>query len=362
METLAGIVFSYLMDKLIGRMGDSYHSKKEEKELKKAIVELKQWINDQENQASAVASESFRSTFEHHQILEKMLKYIVNPFDVSQSELEFLNQIIRKHSDVHEICEDDICVIQQFYRGLLNKIKGIYFTKSSNKLNVIFSLMYNIDRNMVDMILRMDQQYKEITNKIYSVDERIKQEGHLLHTDRAKNEDLHYLTIEEKKYKMSGLVELAIEKKEYIKAANLKKDIAEICRNQGEERNAHLLEHSAFLLLQEEYCRRAMIELSYFDSYDLPLNVEILKVALTDLASYSKNQELYDFFAFYIELGIRLCKAQDQEDDAYLMRHELDKYKTKPLSEEEVRQAYTNIKEEYKKQCHIHNWNEAHGA
>lgn len=73
------------------------------------------------------------------------------------------------------------------------------------------------------------------------------------------------------KYRLTQMAERAMEEKNYETAANYKEEIACICHNQGKERDAYLLEHSAYELRQLNIYHNANFDVSFFQPDETPM-------------------------------------------------------------------------------------------
>ena len=155
------------------------------------------------------------------------------------------------------------------------------------------------------------------------------------------------LQFENQKYRLTQMAEQAMEEMNYETAANYKEEIACICHNQGKERDAYLLEHSAYELRQLHIYHIANFDVSFFRPDETP-NVEIMKSALIELASSNKENESKALFSFFTDTNLQICQAQGKERDAYLLKCELQKNSnTVPLSKSETEEAYQAIKRIY---------------
>lgn len=117
----------------------------------------------------------------------------------------------------------------------------------------------------------------------------------------------YQLTVEAKKYISEG---------NYLAGANTFAAIAAICKTQGKTADAHRCEVQAFHCRQRYFLKKANIKPDVFTS--LPV-VEVLQVALTELAEKAARKKNYHENVFYLELNSALCKAQGKERDAYLL-------------------------------------------
>lgn len=177
---------------------------------------------------------------------------------------------------------------------------------------------------------------------IFNLSQFLDKEVFVMYEDSNKNE----IQNEFLKHKLSKMVEQALKEKEFEAAAEYKDEIARICHQQGKERDAYFLEHSAYELRQLHIYQLAKMDVSYFEP-EIP-DVELLKSALTELAQSNREQNNFALFAYVKAISLRICRAQGKERDAYLLECELAKYANQlPLSEEKEREAIQQIKRMY---------------
>lgn len=124
--------------------------------------------------------------------------------------------------------------------------------------------------------------------------------------------------IERHKYSLTQDANRAARRGDYAEARRLKLELASICRSQGKTDDAYLLEHDAFLDEQRWIYKQADISTSCFSK--LPY-VEKLKGALTEGASWAEGMGQTDYAVSFKQLNARICRAQGQERNAYLLEH-----------------------------------------
>lgn len=122
--------------------------------------------------------------------------------------------------------------------------------------------------------------------------------------------------IEMEKYQLTKKMEEARGRNDFERVIQLAKEIARICRSQGKEFDAYLLDHEAFRYTQKIIYRDAEISIKPFD--DVPY-VEKLKEAMTKAADQAMAAKQIDFVVCYKRLLARICRIQGKESDAYLL-------------------------------------------
>ncbi len=122
--------------------------------------------------------------------------------------------------------------------------------------------------------------------------------------------------IEMEKYGLTKKMEDAYMRGAFKEAMGLAYKLAGICRGQGKESDARMLEHEAFLFQQKQIYQDAAVSTNAFA--DVPY-VEKLKDAMTEAADQAAADGQMDYAACYKRLTARLCKAQGKERDSYLL-------------------------------------------
>lgn len=150
---------------------------------------------------------------------------------------------------------------------------------------------------------------------------------HDLNIDLAPYNEVQNVSIpeiEREKYRLTLAAKEHIQREEYEEAANTLAENAFICRNQGKERDAYLLEHKAFLCRQMSIYQRAGFDIGIFSA--IPY-AEVLQTALTELADDSFTGQDYGGYYYFKMLNARLCRAQGKERDAFLLEQSAAEYK-----------------------------------
>ena len=122
--------------------------------------------------------------------------------------------------------------------------------------------------------------------------------------------------IEREKYYLTVEAQRAVKQGDYGEAARIFREIAKICHRQGKEHDAYLNEHEAFRMDQLLIYRKAKIPLTAFAKTPY---AEKLKEALDDGAGWADAMGQTDYSAAFRMLSARICRAQGQERDAYLL-------------------------------------------
>ncbi len=343
----AEYVVEYLIDKLCGKVYGDHLKKHDKLELEKEIKDIKLWINEfiERNETSIIATGEFDNYLCHNAILDTMLEYVTKPEKSANGEEDFLIKIINNFKGTRQLSVNDSMIVKELFRGLLSRIKDIYYNKVPDHMKILLYAIFQIHLELNE-VHRILQRLSELNTN--SVEQKIIYDPNQVYSNKWEEKDNTYIDEEAQKYRLSWLAEHAIQKENYLDAAELKYKIAQICRKQGKERDAYLLEHSAFELQERQVYRLAQADLSFFDPEDIPPNVEILKTALTELARQSESNNRHDLFAFYTEIGLRICQAQHKEQDVYLMQTEFEKYRhCLPLANDLKQEAYALIKRTY---------------
>lgn len=125
--------------------------------------------------------------------------------------------------------------------------------------------------------------------------------------------------LEREKYQLTMAAQCAKKRNDYATAIRNLKQIAEICHRQGKERDAYLLEHESFLLEQELIYKRANISTAAFAQ--MPY-AEKLKTALSEGADWAIAMDQVGYAVAFKKLNARICRAQGQEQNAYMLEHD----------------------------------------
>lgn len=129
--------------------------------------------------------------------------------------------------------------------------------------------------------------------------------------------------IEIKKYHLSCEANQYIHDERYKEAGETKLQLARICREQGEERSAYLLEHGAYECLQMDIFQKAGFPFKNLNG--VVLCVEILKRTLTEMAEQALRDCNYSENIFCMEWNEKLCRTQEKEKDAYILHCAIEK-------------------------------------
>lgn len=105
----------------------------------------------------------------------------------------------------------------------------------------------------------------------------------------------------------------------------LSEKLADVLHKVHEDDHAYEVEHTAFLFQQAHICRKADIPLSCFGGKTPCL--EYLKNALTSEADLALEKNEYAEYYLYKMLNARICRAQGQEDNAYMLEKSAYYYK-----------------------------------
>lgn len=344
----AEYVIEYLLDKLCSDFYEKHLKPTAKNELKNEIYKLKQWIGEfiNRNEASIIDTGEFDRYFSNHAVLDTLLEYVTKPERSDKNEKDFLQKIVNDFKGAKELQSTDRRIMEEFLQGLLSRTKAIYYNRVPDDVKILLYPVFQmrLELNEVLGILRRLSWEPNIN----SIEQGIISNPESIYPKDGEIKDNTYIEKEAKKYELSWLVEQAIEQEDYLRAAAFKEKIAQICRKQGKERDAHLLEHSAFELREQEIYRSAQIDISFFDQEDLPPNVELMKAALSELARQNKSNGCKELYVFYTDMNIRICEAQNKQQDAALMQGELQKYlPCLPLPESKQQEAKALIKRTY---------------
>lgn len=125
---------------------------------------------------------------------------------------------------------------------------------------------------------------------------------------------------EERKYWLTIKAKECEQNSKYAEAAEVWKEIASICQEQGKSRDVYITDHRAFLCRQLAICQQAGIPLCIFAK--LPEGapyVEILQNTLTRMADKALSQDNGKQYVQCKLLNARLCRAMGKGRDASLL-------------------------------------------